>query len=627
MGFLKFCEHQEYSKKAIKDFKEALNFAKIILDHKKRLSGESYYHHNIKVAEILVENRSEPEIIITSILHGLLADISKETIQERFGKEILTLLEGVAELGMLKVKHDKLNASALRKIMLTTLKDPRVILVKLANKLENMKTDHVFSLKERKRLAEEVLDFYAPLASRLGVDRFKVQLENLAFHTINPRKYKEISKFLKDTQEERQKNINHILSIIKELAKNKADIIKIKGRPKHIYSIYKKLKRTGKSVPLHEQMDLLGVRIIAKTVEDCYTLLGLLLEKFTARDGTLKDYIANPKPNFYRSIHAALELLPEKVVEIQIRTQEMDEFAEEGVAAHWRYKGVKSDELFEKKISWLRNILDLKRTNELVDTVKIDLFGDKIQCYTPKGDVKELPKDATVLDFAYLVHEHIGNTCVGGRVNGKFVPIKYKLKGEDVVEILTNKKQRPRRGWIRIVTSAKARQKIRKSLKEFEKLPTIYFRTFKPEIKEELGILVKSETYPNATCILAKCCRPIPGDEIVGIVTKRKIISTHKSDCNLAEKESKRWVSVKWKRKYNQKIQFFVVADERSGLLADLLNTIVRTGFEVKEAKAKLVGSGQAECAFLVIPRDLDHVKELIKRIMKLRGVKRVYFG
>ena len=627
MDFLKLCEHQEYSKQAIKDFKEALNFAKIILDHKKRLSGESYYQHNIKVAEILVENKSEPEIIVTSILHGLLADISKETIQERFGKEILTLLEGVAELGMLKIKHDKLDASALRKIMLTTLKDPRVILVKLANKLENMKTDHVFSLKERKRLAEEVLDFYAPLASRLGVDRFKVQLEDLAFHTINPRKYKEISKFLKDTQEERQKNINHILSIIKELAKDKADIIKIKGRPKHIYSIYKKLKRIGKSVPLHEQMDLLGVRIIAKTVDDCYTILGLLLEKFTARDGTLKDYIANPKPNFYRSIHAALELLPEKVVEIQIRTQEMDEFAEEGVAAHWRYKGVKSDEIFEKKISWLRNVLDLKRTNELIETVKIDLFGDKIQCYTPKGDVKELPKDATVLDFAYLVHEHIGNTCVGGRVNGKFVPIKYKLKGEDVVEILTNKKQRPRRGWIRIVTSAKARQKIRKSLKEFEKLPAIYFRTFKPEIKEELGILVKSEAYPNATCVLAKCCRPIPGDEIVGIVTKRKLISTHKIDCKFAEKESKRWVPVEWKRKYNQKIQFFVVADERSGLLADLLNTIVRTNFEVKEAKAKLIGSGQAECSFLVIPRDLDHLKQMIKRIMKLRGVKRVYFS
>ncbi len=627
MDFLKLCEHQEYSKQAIKDFKEALNFAKIILDHKKRLSGESYYQHNIKVAEILVENKSEPEIIVTSILHGLLADISKETIQERFGKEILTLLEGVAELGMLKIKHDKLDASALRKIMLTTLKDPRVILVKLANKLENMKTDHVFSLKERKRLAEEVLDFYAPLASRLGVDRFKVQLEDLAFHTINPRKYKEISKFLKDTQEERQKNINHILSIIKELTKDKADIIKIKGRPKHIHSIYKKLKRVGKSVPLHEQMDLLGVRVIAKTVEDCYTILGLLLEKFTARDGTLKDYIANPKPNFYRSIHAALELLPEKVAEIQIRTQEMDEFAEEGVAAHWRYKGVKSDEIFEKKISWLRNVLDLKRTNELIETVKIDLFGDKIQCYTPKGDVKELPKDATVLDFAYLVHEHIGNTCVGGRVNGKFVPIKYKLKGEDVVEILTNKKQRPRRGWIRIVTSAKARQKIRKSLKEFEKLPAIYFRTFKPEIKEELGILVKSEAYPNATCVLAKCCRPIPGDEIVGIVTKRKLISTHKIDCKFAEKESKRWVPVEWKRKYNQKIQFFVVADERSGLLADLLNTIVRTNFEVKEAKAKLIGSGQAECSFLVIPRDLDHLKQMIKRIMKLRGVKRVYFS
>ncbi|PIN87378.1 hypothetical protein COV12_04215 [Candidatus Woesearchaeota archaeon CG10_big_fil_rev_8_21_14_0_10_32_24] len=627
MEFLTLCEKQEYSKKDCQEFQEALEFAKIILGPKTRLSGESYYTHNVNVAKILMENKSEPEIIITAILHGLLKDVNKEIIQKRFGKEVLGLLEGATELGMLKVKHGKLDPSVLRKIMLTTLKDPRVVLVKLANKLENMKTIHVFSQKEQERLAEEVLDFYAPLAYRLGVERFKIQLEDVAFRILNPKKYKEIATFLKETEEEREHNINGIISKIKGITKDKVNLINIKGRSKQIYSIYKKLKRTGASVQLHKQMDLLGIRILAKNVGDCYTVLGLLLETFTAREGRLKDYIANPKSNFYRSIHVGLELPHGKVVEVQIRTQEMDEFADEGVAAHWRYKSLKSDELFEKKISWLRNVLDLQKTNELIESVKVDLFGDKIQCYTPKGDVKELPVDATLLDFAYLVHEQIGNHCIGGRVNGKFVPLKHKLHNEDVIEVLINKKQRPRRGWIRIVTSSKARQKIRKSLKEFEKLPAIYFRTFKPEITEELGILVKSEVYPNATCILAKCCKPIPGDEILGIVTKRKIISTHRTDCKLAEKESNRWVSVEWKNEYNQKIQFSVVADERSGLLADLLNTIVRAQFEVKEAKAKLVGSGQAECSFLVIPKDLDHVKELIKRIFKLRGVKKVYFG
>ena len=623
--FLTLCERQGYKKVTCERFKETLEFSKILLDKKKRLSGDSFFHHNIEVAKILLDNKSQPEIIVTSLLHGLLEDISKETIQKRFGKEILELLEGVHELGMIKLKHKEVNPDALRKIMLTTLKDPRVILIKLANKLENMKTVYVFTEKEQKRLAEEVLEIYAPLAYRLGVEKFKVQLEDLAFHTLHKKKYQEITDFLEETQEQRQKNCEEVIKVIKKLVDNKADIIKIKGRTKHIYSIYKKLHY--RKVPLHQQMDLLGIRIITNDIEDCYTVLGTLLENFTALDGTMKDYIANPKPNFYRSIHAAFEFPESKKVEIQIRTQEMDEFAEEGVAAHWRYKGIKSDKLFEKKISWLRNVLDLKKSNELIESVKVDLFGDKIQCYTPKGDVKELPIDATLLDFAYLVHEHIGNHCIGGRVNGKFVALKYKLHNGDIVEILTNKKQRPRRGWIKIVTSTKARQKIRKSLREFEKLPALYFRTFKPSVKEDMGVLTHSEDNPNATCVLAKCCRPIPEETIIGIINKRKVISVHKDKCRFALKEEDRWVDVQWKRKYNQKIQFFVRADERSGLLADLLNTVVRAGFEVKEAQGKLLGGDQAECSFTLIPRDLDHVKELIKKVNKVKGVNRVYFG
>ncbi len=623
--FLKLCTKQEYTIETCNRFQETLEFAKIVLDNKKRLSGESYYHHNLKVGEILVDNRSEPEIVIAGLLHNLLENLSKELIEKRFGKDILKLLEGVHELGMIKLKHKEVDPDALRKIMLTTLKDPRVILVKLAHKLENMKTVYVFTKKEQIRLAEEVLEIYAPLAYRLGVEKFKVQLEDLAFHTLHPKKYKQITEFLKDTEEQRQNHCEQTIEIIKKLIGTKAKIKKIKGRTKHMYSIYKKLH--FRKVPLPQQMDLLGIRIITEDIEDCYTVLGLLLEQYTALDGTMKDYIANPKPNFYRSIHTALKFPHGKVVEVQIRTQEMDEFAEEGVAAHWRYKGVKSDELFEKKISWLRNVLDLKKTNELLESVKVDLFGDKIQCYTPKGDVKELPVDATLLDFAYIVHEHIGNHAIGGRVNGKFVPLKHKLKNGDIIEILTNKKQRPRRGWIKIVTSAKARQKIRKSLREFEKLPALYFRTFKPSVKEDLGVLVHSEDNPHATCVLAKCCRPIPDESIVGIINKRKVISVHTDECRFALKEEKRWVPVQWKRKYNQKIQFFVRADERSGLLADLLNTVVRAGFEVKEAKGKLVGGEQAECSFTLIPRDLNHVKELVKKVNKVKGVHRVYFG
>jgi len=342
------------------------------------------------------------------------------------------------------------------------MKDVRVILVKLANKLDNMRSVHVFQTTEQKRLAQEVLEVYAPLAYRLGVEKIRVRLEDIAFRIINPRKHKEIVKFLEESREDRERNIEQAIESIREVSKGKVIILRIKGRSKHIYSIYKKI--TKRKVKLNEQYDLLGIRIIVPEIKDCYNILGLLHETFQPIEGKLKDYVSNPKPNFYRSIHTAVKLPNEKIAEIQIRTPEMDEFAEEGLAAHWRYKGVKSDQLFEKKIAWLRGVLDLQKSVEnkdFLETVKVDLFGDKIYCYTPKGDVKEMPKNSTLLDFAYLVHEEIGNHAIGGRVNGKFVPIKHELKSGDVVGVLTNKKQRPRRGWIKIVTSAKARQKIR----------------------------------------------------------------------------------------------------------------------------------------------------------------------
>ena len=384
-----------------------------------------------------------------------------------------------------------------------------------------------------------------------------------------------------------------------------------------------------RGVKLDQQYDLLGIRIIVKSVKDCYTLLGLLHQHFQPIQGRLKDYIANPKSNFYQSLHTGVLLPGTKRLEIQIRTPEMDELAEEGIAAHWRYKGLKSDVLFERKMAWLKGVLDLQKSGEskeFLETVKVDLFGDKIHCYTPKGDVKELPKDATLLDFAFSIHEDIGSHAVGGRVNGKFVPIKKKLEAGDIVEIITNKNQRPRRSWIKIVTSSKSRQRIRKALKQYESLPAFYYRRLKPVVKEELGLLVESEEFPNAMCILAKCCKPLPGSEIVGILTKKRIISSHSQTCRHVEKEQNRWVPVQWKNSFNQQIQFCVEAGERSGLLADLLHTIAQAGFEIKEAKAKLLDSYNAQCSFTVIPRDLEQLQEMVGRVKKVKGVKKMYF-
>lgn len=606
-------------------FAKAISFAKELFSKKKRLAGDTQYDHNIRVALVLVENKADPSTIVTSILHGILEQKTEDEIVKEFGNEVFHLLKEVEEHKDLKLKNTNLEAETLRKILLTTQKDMRVILIRLAKKIDNLRTIDVLPLEDQKRIAEEVLSVYSPLAYRLGMEKIKVQLEDLTLKILHPDYYQEISSYLEESREEREKKIDDAIHQINAVCSDKVVISKIKGRPKNLYSIYRKL--TKLNTPLKEQYDLLGVRIIVDDIKDCYTVLGLLHQNFEPIEGRLKDYITNPKPNFYRSIHTGLKLPNNNIVEVQIRTKEMDEFAEEGLAAHWRYKGIKSDQNFEKKMAWLRGVLDLQKDqNEFLETVKVDVFGDKIYCYTPKGDVKELPIRATLLDFAYMVHEQIGNRAVAGRVNGKFVPLKQVLQAGDVVEIITNKNQRPRRNWLKIVTSAKSRQKIIKSLKEHEELAPLHFRLINNKIKEDVGLLTESPEFQNATCTLAKCCQAIPGDPIIGIVTKRRIISTHKEDCRVALKEQNRWVPAQWRETFNQKIKFYVDAKERSGLLADLLHTIATAGFEVKEAKAKLRGQEIAECSFLVIPRDLEDLKQMVLRVQKVNGVKKIYF-
>lgn len=624
-SFLQLCK-QQYGAAHEPIFRSALSFAQKYLGSIKRLAGDSFFDHNLRVAETLVDSKVSPEVVTAALLHGVIKHCSEKEVEDTFGKEILTLLQGVEEIKLVKSKNPQLEAEALRRILLTTFRDVRVIFVKLATKLDNLRTISVLPAEEQKRIAEEVLEVYAPLANRLGLEKIKNPLEDLALQVLHPEEYAKILNFLEQSREQRETLVTEVVQLVKNLAARNVEVLKIKGRSKHIYSIYKKM--TQRNVPLPEQYDLSAIRVLVPEIKDCYTLLGLLHEQFEQAEGRLKDYIANPKPNFYRSLHTTLKLPNGKFVEIQIRTPEMDEFAEEGLAAHWRYKGLKSDQFFEKKIAWLKGVLDLQKdgNQEFLEMAKVDVFGDNMYCYTPKGDVKELPKSSTILDFAYLVHEQVGNHAVGGRVNGKFVSLKQELISGDVVEVVTNKNQRPRRDWLKIVKSASARQKIRKSLREHEKLPAMHFKQLDPITTEEQGILAEASEFPNAVCVLAKCCLALPGDDINGLATKRRIISVHKNDCRLALKEEERWIKVGWKNGFNQKIRFYVMADERSGLLADLLNTIANTGFEVKEAKAKLLSPTVAECSFLVIPRDLEHLKELVRRIQKIRGLKKMYF-
>ncbi|MBI2665058.1 bifunctional (p)ppGpp synthetase/guanosine-3',5'-bis(diphosphate) 3'-pyrophosphohydrolase [Candidatus Woesearchaeota archaeon] len=611
-----------YQKNLIPLLENALALAKEHLHKKVRLAGDSYYDHALRLAVILLENKADPSSVIAGIVQEVFSE--KEVgLDSRFSREVVELARGVAEIKIIKSKSKSLQAESLRKIILATSKDLRVMVIKLACKLDNLRNIKCLPEEEQLRIAQEVIEFYAPIAYRLGMEKMKSELENLAFAIVNPKKYQEIFNYLQESQEEREKDVEQAIQEIKTVAKN-IKILKIKGRPKHIYSIYKKITKRG--VPLDEQFDLMGVRVIVPDVVDCYSLLALLHEEFTPLEGRLKDYIAKPKLNFYRSIHTTLQMPGEKIVEVQIRTPEMDEFAEEGIAAHWKYKGISSEDIFEKKMSWLRGVLELqKEEKDFLEAAKIDVFGDFITCYTPKGDIKELPEGSSVLDFAYLVHEQVGNTAIGGKVNGKFVPLKQVLSKGDIVEIVTNKNQRPRRTWLKIVKSQKTRQKIRKYLRESEKLPALFYHKLKPSVTEDQGILVESKDFPTAFCVLAKCCIPLPGEDIVGVVTKRRVISVHGKDCRLALKEESRWVNVQWKETFNQKIRFFVQSEERSGVLADILHTIVQAGFEVKEAKAKMV-SRDMECSFLVIPRDLGHLKEMLKRVSKVKGVRKMFF-
>jgi len=625
--FLLLCTRKEYPQEKILLFQKAINIARAVLSDKKRIAGDSFFDHNMRVATILAQSNSEAESVMAGILQGILPHMKKEELKILFGTEIVRLLEEVDELKEIKSRNLQLSADSLRKIIITTVQDTRSIFVKFANKLDNMRSIDVLPPLEQKKIAQDVLDVYAPLAYRLGAERIRTQLEDIAFKTLNPRKSEEIMTYFEESREQQERSIDEAIALIRKTCAGKVEIQTIKGRPKHVYSIYKKMQE--KKIGIDQLFDLLGLRVIVPEVKDCYTLLGILHEAFEPIPGRLKDYIATPKPNFYQSIHTGVILPNGKVAEVQIRTPDMEEFSEEGLAAHWKYKKLNSDELFERRVAWLKNVLEMQKNlenKEFLQTIKVDLFGDKIYCYTPKGDVKELPKGATVLDFAYLVHEHIGNQTVGARVNGTFVPIKHKLISGDVVEIVTNKNQRPRRGWIKIVLSSKARQRIRKSLKTYDKLPALYFRRIKPASTEEEGVLVHSDDFPKATCVLAKCCMAIPDQDIVGIITKRKIISVHTRECKAALKEEHRWVPVQWKETFNQRIRFYVKATERSGLLADLLHTIVNARFEVKEAKAKMIGENVVECSFSVIPRDLNHLKELILRVGKVKGFKRIIF-
>lgn len=614
-----------YSAKGRKLIRRAFGFAADKLNGKK-ISGEDVLHFNFRVGEILGKSGVRVETVVAGILYGCEEVVSFDDVVDSFGEDVANLVFGQLQFREIRERHKTSDADLVRRILISGLSDARIVFVKLAVKLANLETVGCLEEKVQKKICEDVLAIYVPLAERLGLNYICDKLEELAFRNLHPRKFEEISNFFEESKPERERYLKGFVEDVKKLIPRKVKLFRIKGRSKSVRSIYRKIVESGKS--LREQRDHYAIRIVVGSVKGCYDVLGFLHEGYTPVEGRLKDYIASPKPNGYQSLHTVILTKGNKEIEVQIRTREMDEFAEEGGAAHWSYKGGRGDLTFEKKVGYLKAVLNSQREGgkEFVKNLKLDLFADKIYCYTPKGDVRELPKGASVLDFAYSIHQEVGNRTVGARIDGKFVSLREKLCNNCVVEILTNKAQRPRRGWLKYVVSARARAKIRKGIRKYEDVPVQRGFSVTPKDVVKFDSLVESEDFPRAAFSLAKCCNPVPKDELVGIMKSISKVLVHRADCSKIAGRVSNVVPVYWKDEFSQALDLRVLCRDRSGILSDLLNTISRMGFVVRSASAKFVGNDEVECRFEVIPREVGEVEKMIERVRRVRSVFRVFF-
>lgn len=630
--------------------------------------------------------------IAASLLHDVVEDtnVSIEEIKRRFGPEVATLVDGVTKLSKLTgITGEERQAENLRKMFLAMAKDVRVIFIKLADRLHNMRTLSYLPVGKQKIIAKETLDIFAPLAHRLGIWRIKWELEDLSFKYLEPEKYREISRLIAKTRKEREEYIEEAISIIKtnlESLKIKADI---QGRPKHLYSIYMKMKRDN--LEFDQIYDLLGIRVIVETTKDCYAVLGVIHSLWKPIPGRFKDYIAVPKSNMYQSLHTTVIGPRGEPLEIQIRTYEMHRVAEYGIAAHWRYKEEKTDKDFDMKLSWLRQLLEwqkeLRDAKEFVEQVRVDLFEDEVFVFTPKGDVVSLPRGSTPVDFAFRIHTEIGNHCVGAKVNGKIVPLDYKLNNGEIVEILTSKSASPSLDWLSFVATNSARNRIRQYFKRLQReeniargreilerelkriqgdLPdkmreldwvplleafnlgdpeTLFLAVGNGEItsaqiqqvlrkvskgKEELeiprrdeGLGVSVNGADNLLIRLARCCSPLPGDEIIGYISQGRGITVHRKECvNIKRLPKEKLIDVYWDadnvHRFNARID--VYARDRVGLLKDILTEVSNLGSNVYDARA-VVKNGRVNVYIVLEVQNIHHCEAIMRAI---RGVKDV---
>ncbi len=670
-----------------------------------RYSGEPYFEHCINVAKILAELRMDSTTIAAGLLHDVVEDtgFTLDDLKELFNKDIANLVNGVTKIseisGRKSISLELRQAETFRKMLLSMARDIRVIIIKFADRLHNMRTLQHVAAKKRLRIALETRDVYAPLAHRFGMAKVKSELEDLAFKFIDNKAYTDLARRLREKKEEREAYIRKIIEPIKKELDAHNVKAEVQGRPKHLYSIYRKMRTRNK--PLEEIYDLFAIRIIVDSVEECYYVLGIIHNLFIPVYERFKDYIAMPKFNGYQSLHTTVVDPSGRMVEVQIRTREMHRIAEMGIAAHWRYKegrGVENKDDIDQKLVWVRQLLEQFEDGETVDakdfldSLKINLFQDEVFVFTPQGDVIKLPKGATPVDFAFAVHTNVGMHCIGAKVNGRIVPLKSELMSGDQVEIITSQNQHPSQDWLTFVKTSKARHHIRKylrvvqfqhSVKLGEEILNKYFKRYhiklddqkiaemlrklhfddfenlkaavgrgeitiekvfsaisEEKIEESRDSLIdrifrrskkhsaiQVEGIDNMVVHIGKCCQPVPGDEIIGYVTKGKGVTIHRTSCpnvqRLLDKNKKdRTIEVNWTVEAEErfKVQLQLLGEDRKNLLRDITNAIASANTNIihVDLKAKdrlMMGK------IIVEVKNLPHLTRVINAINKVRGM------
>ena len=683
--------------------RRAFEFAVSAHGEQQRVSGEPYVTHPLAAAQILADIGIDPVAVTAAILHDVPEDTeySLNDIEEKFGPEVARLVDGVTTLSKFSNHtHEQRQAENIRKMFLAMAVDIRVVLIKLADRLHNMRTLYALPSDKQLRIARQTLEIYAPLAERLGMWSIKWELEDLAFKSLEPESYRELARTLDTRRKGRESFVEKSIEALRpELAEAGIEA-ELSGRPKHLYSIWKKMQRKGAEIG--EIYDVYAIRILVDEVKDCYAALGVVHSMWRPIPNQFDDYIAVPKPNLYQSLHTAVMALDGKPLEIQIRTHAMHQVSEVGIAAHWRYKeGSRADREYDAKLAWLRQVMDWQRdvsdATEFVEGVKLDVFQDQVFVFTPKGEVKDLPAGATPLDFAYRIHTDIGHRCIGAKVNNRLVPLDYRLKNGDIVEIVTTKGEHgPSRDWMNVVRTSHAREKIRQWFKRQERDENIAHgresldRELRRLARTSLGAvgadrileLARAYKYENLDDFYAavgygavgaqqvvtrlgvvddaqlalppttpppnlmrsggvrvkgvgdllvrfgKCCHPIPGDPIIGFITRGKGVTVHLKNCQtvLNERETARLIEVEWEGSPQQTypIAIRIEAFDRTGLLSDITQVVADNKVNILAANVAVSPDRTATVKATLEVASVAQLARVMSRLEQLKDVTAV---